>query len=294
MEISNIKENKNNEKIIYVPLIPKREGRTLLKILFKFEEERTMNDYEIQRFIIVLNVQDSFCFNIKDIVNKFDSETIQADIDIYSCINDYNNNFPLENLIINQNIIYSHIYEQTSFQKIHNEDKDVSDRFQIIYNKYKIKKRLKKNNSNEKDKHNEIKRKKENEGISKNIKELLQNINFDFLEKYDFINYDKTQSHIKHNFCKLLLKDFLIFNWSAKEKNTNRNINGILIYKPKLIFSLFVNLSFTNFIKNLLTMKHSIIKNDKITICTIDISIDNKYYNQLENVKGIEIFINKE
>ena len=41
-------------------------------------------------------------------------------------------------------------------------------------------------------------------------------------------------------------------------------------------------------------MKHSIIKNDKITICTIDISIDNKYYNQLENVKGIEIFINKE
>ena len=294
IEISNNKENKNNEKIIYVPLIPKKEGKILLKVLFKFEEERTMNDYEIQRFIILLNVQDSFCFNIKDIVNKFDSETIQADIDIYSCINNNNNDFPLENLIINENIIFSHIYELTNLKKINNADKDDKAKFQIIYNKYKIIKRIRKNNSKEKDKHNEIKRKKENEGVNKNIKELLQNINFDFLEKYDFINYGKTQSHIKHNFCKLLLKDFLIFNWSAKEKNTNRNINGILIYKPKLIFSLFVNLSFTNFIKNLLTMKHSIIKNDKITICIIDISIDNKYYNQLENVKGIEIFINKE
>ena len=42
---------KNNEKIVYVPLIPKKEGKILLKVLFKFEEERTMNDYEIQRFI---------------------------------------------------------------------------------------------------------------------------------------------------------------------------------------------------------------------------------------------------
>ena len=41
-------------------------------------------------------------------------------------------------------------------------------------------------------------------------------------------------------------------------------------------------------------MKHNINKMDKITICTIDISIDNNYYNQLENVKGIEIFINKD
>ena len=295
LEISNIKENKNNEKIIYVPLIPKKEGKTLLKILFKFEEERTMIDYEIQRFIILLDVQESFCFNIKEIVNKYDSDTIIADIDIYSCINNYNNeNFPLEDLIINSKIVSNHSYEQINIQKNQNERNDIKDKFKIIYNKYKIKKNLNKKVSPIKNANNENKNKKENEKINIRIKELLQNISFDFLDKYDFINYDKTQSHIKHNFCKLLLKDLLIFNWSAKEKNSQRKINGILIYKPKLIFSIFVNLSFTNFIKNLLTMKHSVRKIDKITICVIDISIDNNYYNQLENVKGIEIFVNKE
>ena len=80
IEISNNKENKDNEKIIYVPLIPKKEGKIFLKVLFKFEEEKTINDYEIQRFVIVLNVQNSFCFNIKEIVHKYISDFIHADL----------------------------------------------------------------------------------------------------------------------------------------------------------------------------------------------------------------------
>ena len=126
------------------------------------------------------------------------------------------------------------------------------------------------------------------------MKEILQNINFEFLNKYDFIKFDKTQNHIIYNFCKLLLKDFLIFNWSAKDKNTNKDINGILIYKPKLIFSFSSYIPYNKFIKNFISMKHNILKNDINTICTVNISIDNDYYKQLENVKGIEIFINKE
>ena len=292
IEIINNKENKNNQKIIYVPLIPKKEGKLLLKVLFKFEEERTMIDYEIQRFTIILNVLDSFCFNLKEIVNKYDSDSIKADID-FLCYNS-NNEFPLENLIINPKIHSSNIYEQTIIEENSKKNKDIDDKFQITYNKYRIMKKIKNGISVENRQGEENNNKKENDKINKRIKELLQNINFDFLDKYDFIKYDKTQSHIKHNFCKLLLKDFLIFNWVAKEKNTNKDINGIIIYKPKLIFSLILDLSFSNFIKNLLSMKHTIKTIDNATICTIDISIDNNFYNQLENVKGIEIFINKE
>jgi hypothetical protein len=97
IEISNNKENKNNEKIIYVPLLPKKEGKTLLKILFKFEEDKVMSDYEIQRFIVVLDVHDSFSVNIKEIVRKYDSNSILADLDLLCSF--YNNNFPLEKII---------------------------------------------------------------------------------------------------------------------------------------------------------------------------------------------------
>ena len=100
IEITNNKENKDNEKIIYVPLIPKIEGKILLKVLFKFEEERTMNDYEIQRYIIILDVHDSFSFNIKETVHKYISDSIHADLDVLCNINNHENKeFQLEELI---------------------------------------------------------------------------------------------------------------------------------------------------------------------------------------------------
>ena len=287
IEISNNKENKNNEKIIYVPLLPKKEGKTLLKIVFKFEEDKVMSDYEIQRFIVVLDVYDSFSVNIKEIVRKYDSDSILADLDLLCSF--YNNNFPLEKIIINTKLYFNNIYEQVNMQKNTIEENKINDISAMLYNKYKIKKKIKNDFIKTKNEKNENKTKKD-EKSNKRIKELLHNINFDFLDEYDFINYDKMQIHIKHHFCKLLLNDFLIFNWSAKERNTNKNINGIFIYKPKLIFTL----SLSNFINNLLTMKYHIHKINEITICTIDILIDNNYYNQLDNVKGIEIFINKD
>ena len=295
IEITNHKENKDNEKIIYVPLIPKKEGQIFLKVLFKFEEERTMNDYEIQRFIIAINVKNSFCFNIKEIVHKYISDSIHADLDVICNINKTEKgDFDLEELIINPKINFSNIYEQIiSNNNSNTQQNKFNELNKSVYQKYTIKKKseksiilkssLKINNQ-----------KKSNEKIDKEIKSLLENINFGFLEQYDFINFDKTQSHIKYDLCKLLSKEYLIFNWSAREKKSKRYINGIIIYKPKLIFSLYLNRDFPNFIKNLITMKHNIRKMNDITICTLDISIDYNYYNQLENVKGIEIFINND
>ena len=289
IEISNNKENKNNEKIIYVPLMPKKEGKIFIKILFKFEEERTMIEYEIQRFIINLDVIDSFSLDIKEIVHKQISDSIQADLDVFFRLNNNNNNCsPLEKLIINQKISFSNIYEQENISKVINYKNNIDVNNEALYQRFSIKKKLEKNYNKENKIH------KSNEQKNKRTKDYLQNIKFDFLDEYDFINYDMTQSHIKHYFSKLLLKDFLLFNWSAKEKNSKRNINGIFIYKPKLIFSLSLNNSLTNFIKNLISIKHTVTKMKSVTICTIDVSIDNNYYSQLENVKGIEIFINND
>ena len=286
IEISNNKENKNNEKIIYVPLMPKKEGKILIKILFKFEEERTMIDYEIQRFIIILDVYDSFFFDIKENVHKFISDSILADLDVFFRLNTYNKNCSsLEKLIINPKLSFSNIYDQVNISNITNSENGFYEKNASIFQRFIIKKKIEKINNKE------IKIHKSNEQKNKRAKEQLQNIKFDFLDEYDFINYDITQSHIKHYFCKLLLKEFLIFNWSAKEKNSKRNINGIFTYKPKLIFSLSLN-SFINFIKNLISIKHTVRKMNDVTICNLDVSIDNNYYNQLENIKGIEIFIN--
>ena len=258
--------------------------------MFKFEEEKTINDYEIQRFVIVLNVQNSFCFNIKEIVHKYISDFIHADLNVICNINQTDDNdFPLEELIINEKINFSNIYEQIIPRtKSISKQSKLDEQNKTVYTKYTIKKKTQNAFKVKKDNNN----KNSNKNINNEIKSLLENKNFDFLELYDFINLDKTQSHIKYDLCKLLLKEFLIFNWSAKEKKSNRYIKGIFIYKPKLIFSLYLNRDFTNFIKNLITMKHNINKMNDVTICTIDISIDYNYYNQLENVKGIEIFIN--
>ena len=306
IEISNNKENKNNEKVIYVPLIPKKVGKTFVKILFKFEEERTYIDYEIQRFIIILNIKESFSFNFKEIINKYESNIIKADLDLLCSINNYNDNFSLENLLINQKINFSKTYEQINIENISQNESmklnyiNENENRSIIYNKYRINKFLKKNFEKEILYKNEIINKAEKEKekgkvkLNSKIKEILRNINLEFLNKYDFIKYDKTQSHIIYNFCKILLKDFLIFNWSAKDKATKKDIDGILIYKPKLIFSFSSYFSYKNFIKNLISMKHNILKNGITTICTINISIDTNYYYQLKNVKGIEIYINKE
>ena len=59
---------------------------------------------------------------------------------------------------------------------------------------------------------------------------------------------------------------YVLFDNYQDTYKTNRYINGIFLYKPKLIFSIFVNYSFTNFIKNLLHIKHNKRKIDKVTI----------------------------
>ena len=296
-EITNDKKNKNNEKVIFVPLIPKKKGKIFLKIVFKFEEDKTYIEHEIQRYLITLNVEDSFSINFKEIINKSQKDSIYADLDMLCITNSYDGDFPLENLMINNEFIYS----KDSFEQIDEKDNnyniEVTKEHKVIYKKYKIKKIINEednNINNYNNKQTEYTIKKRKQKLNKKIMNLEKNIKLDFLTKYDYLQIENNieQNHIRHYFCNLLAKNYIIFNWSGEEKTTKKKIYGILLYKPKLNFSLIKNNLFKNLIKNFISMKYNIIKMDNnCTICIIDVFIDNNFYKQLQNIRGIEIYI---
>ena len=308
-EITNDKQNNNNEKIIYMPIIPKKNGKIFIKILFKYEEDKTYIDHEIQRFLITLNVQDSFSINFKEIINRFQPDSIQADLDMLCITNNYSNTFPFDKISINSSIYSNKSYEQINQDKNNmkidekensiSESSSASDEHKIIYKKFKIKKTIDEDEQNENNgNYNNIEKeyalKKRKEKINKKTEEIEKYINFSFINN-DIIKNDinNKQNHIKRSFSKLLAKDYIIFNWCSIEKDSNKEINGIIFYKPKLNFSLISNALFKNIISNFISMKHDVVKMDsKSTICLINIYIDNNFYKQLKNIKGMEIYIN--
>jgi hypothetical protein len=176
---------------------------------------------------------------------------------------------------------------------------EVKKEHKVIYKKYKIKKYINEEDSifdslNNNNKQSEYAIKKRKQKLNKKIKNLEKKINFEFLKRYDYLQMDNNieQNHIKYYFCNLLARNYIIFNWCGEEKITKKKRYGILLYKPKLNFSLIKNSLFKNVIKNFISMKYNIIKMDKnCTICIIDVFIDNNFYKKLQNIKGIEIYI---
>ena len=251
---------------------------------------------------------DSFNINFKEIINKYQSEFILADLDMLCILNNTSDKENFDKLSINQLFYSNNLFEQinknnNNLQINYNEsnkannNKEIKDEVEVLYNKYKIKKIIDDNDVNKfNEKQSEYTIKKRREKLKKKINEIKKYINLDFLKKYEFLQNgnNEEQNHIKNFFCDLLGKDYLIFNWNALEKGTNREINGVFFYKPKLSFSISNNL-FKNIINNFISMKSTIIKmNSTNTICTINVIIDNNFYKQMHNVKGIEIFINNE
>ena len=264
--------------------------------MFKFEEEKTYIDHEIQRYLIILNVEDSFSINFKEIINKSDPNFIYADLDMLCIANSYGNGFPLEDIRINNDFIYSNYSFQQIIETNNNYNMEVAKEHKVIYKQYKIKKNINEEDSknNYNNKQSEYTMKKRKQKLNKKIKNLEKKINLEFLKRYDYLQMDNNieQNHIKHYFCNLLAKNYIIFNWCGEEKITKKKIYGILLYKPKLNFSLIKNSLFKNVIKNFISMKYNIIKMDKnCTICIIDVFIDNNFYKQLQNIKGIEIYV---
>ena len=299
-EITNDKQNKNNENIIYVPIIPKKKGKIFVKILFKFEEDKTYIDHEIQRYLITFDVKDSFSVNFKETIIKSSQDIITADIDMVSIVHNYNNSSSLKSISINPIIYTNKSFEQNNnFITNSNENLLINEEHKVIYKKYRIKKLIneedRKNSINYLNKQSEYAIKKRKEKLNRKIKELEKHTHLHFLNKYEFLknnNNNVDQSHIKNNFCNLLAKDYLVINWSGIEKDSNKEINGILLYKPKFQFSFYNNNLFKNIINNFISMKHNIIKmNNNSSLCIITVLIDNNFCKALQKIKGIEIYI---
>ena len=305
IEIKNDKNNNNNEKIIYAPIVPKKKGKIFLKIIFKFEEDKTYIEHEIQRYLITINVEDSFSINFKEIFLKSQPDSIIANLEMLCFANKSKNNLLLENISINDNFYssdtFEHIKQNNHTENLRNENIFLNEEHKVIYKNYKIKKIIKEDENNFDNyfnKHSEYAIKMRNQKLHKKVIELEKAINLEFLEEFEFSKKSNNleQNHIKNNFFNKLAKDYLIFNWSATEKDTNKKINGIFFYKPKLNFSLITNDLFKNIINYFISIKSNLIKMDnKNTICIIDVFIDNNFYKKLRNIRGIEIFIdNKE
>ena len=290
MEIDN---DKNKEKIIYVPLIPRKRGDIFLKILFKYEEEKIYIDNEVQRFLIKLKIKESFNFNINESITQFLPSKIQFQLNS-KCI--INNNSALDNFNINTHIYLNDSYEicqNNNIQKTINKDNV------IIYNKYIFNKKRNINkddcddnlNINKNDNEYIIKRKKQI--LNKKIKELEKSINFEE-NNFNGILLNPEQNHIKKKLCYLIAKDNLIFIWTAIDKNTNNEIKGLYIYKPNIIIPT-INSEFLNQLLNhSITLKHIINKlNNKNYICTIIMSINKNIFREINDIKYFEIYVNK-
>ena len=85
--MGNDKTDGKNEQTIYVPLLPRKRGDIFLKILFKFEEDKTYVDNEVQRFLVKIKVKDSFNFVFKENINQFlpsmTHDTVSTEFNMY-------------------------------------------------------------------------------------------------------------------------------------------------------------------------------------------------------------------
>ena len=292
IEIGNGKTDGKNEQTIYVPLLPRKRGDTFLKILFKFEEDKTYVDNEVQRFLVKIKVKDSFNFVFKENINQFLSSMTQFQLNSICTIK---NNSLLDNFNLSQKI-----YLNDSFEISNNNNewqKTVNKDYIVLYNKYIFNKKISSQNENDNidinTNDNEYTVKKKHEKLNQKIAELEKTINFDE-NNYDGILTDPQQSHIKKKFCYLLAKNNLIFNWSAIEKSTNKEIKGLYIHKPNLKIPA-INVKFlTQLLMSSITLKHSVNKiSDNNTVCTLVMTINKNIFKEINDVKCFDIYVNQ-
>ena len=292
IEIDNEKTDGNNEKIVYVPLLPRKKGDIFLKILFKFEEDKTYVDNEVQRFLVKIKVKDSFNFVFKESINQFLPNLTQFQLNSICTIK---NNCLLDNFTLSPNI-----YSNGSFEVYVNNNewqKTINKDYIVLYNKFIFNKIIDSQNDNENldinKQDNDYVIKQKQQKLNKKISELEKTIKFDE-NNYEGILNNPDQGHIKKKLCYLLAKNNLIFNWSAVEKATNKEIKGLYIHKPNLKIPR-INVKFLNqLLMSSITFKHFMNKiDDKNTIFTLVMGINKNIFKEINDIKCFDIYINQ-
>ena len=292
IEIDNDKTDGKNEQTIYVPLIPRKRGDIFLKILFKFEEDKTYVDNEVQRFLVKIKVKDSFNFIFKESINQFLHDMTQFQLNAICTIK---NNSLLDNFTLSPHIYLNETFEKndntTDWQKTINKD------YIVLYNKFIFNKKINALNENDNlditNNDNDYIIKKKQEKLHKKIEELEKIIKFEE-NNFDGILESPEQNHIKKKLCYLLAKNNLIFNWSAKEKKTNKEIKGLYIHKPNLKIPT-INVKFlTQLLMSSITLRHIVNKiDDNNTVCSLIMTINKNIFKEINDIKSFDIYINQ-
>ena len=111
---------------------------------------------------------------------------------------------------------------------------------------------------------------------------------------FDGLLMDPQQNHIKKKLCNLLAKNNLIFNWSATEKSTNKEIKGIYIHKPNLKIPT-INVKFlTQLLMSSVTMKSSTNKIDENnTIGSLTMTMNKNIFKEINDIRCFDVYINQ-
>ena len=295
MEIVNDKNNGNNERTIYVPLLPRKKAEIFLKVLFKFEEDKTYNDNEVQRFLIRIKVKDSFNFVLKERINQFLPSLTQFQLNSICTIK---NNSSLENFSLGEKIYFNETFEMEDNTNINNWQKTDNKDYMVLYNKFVFNKKIgeidDEDNGDIKGSDNDYIIKKKQEKLSKKITELENTVKFEDNLDNDNIIENVEQSHIKKKLCYLLAKNNILFTWSAMEKSTKNEIRGLYIHKTDLKIPTINSQFLTQLLNSSVSFSHYINKlNENDYICTLVMTINRNIFKEINDIKSFDVYINK-
>ena len=270
---------KTSQKIL-LPLLPisSDSNNLYIKVLIKCADEMRIYPIEIKRFIIKLNIKNSFSFEFKESynnLNSFDKKNNvfkQIDFSLKAEIRIKNKN-QLLNFVINE--------------PIYNEKLILNSR-----NKYII---------NDSDIH-EIFRFNKDENIKTN-NEVKEKDKFNFIinnkDIFEIETKDESNNHIFDQFNKIINnknKNIIFFPWTAEIFDNKKRIMGLYLYQlnlsgPKLtkdfIREIFYNSTKTKIIKKKV--------NDEKTLIVIDLFLNKNGIGSLgEIITKYDIFFDEQ
>ena len=266
-----------------------------MKVLFKFEEDKTYNDNEVQRFLIRIKVKDSFNFVLKERINQFLPSLTQFQLNSICTIK---NNSSLENFSLGEKIYFNETFEMEDNNNINNWQKTDNKDYMVLYNKFVFNKKIgeidDEDNGDIKGSDNDYIIKKKQEKLNKKIIELENTVKFeDNLDKDNIIE-NVEQSHIKKKLCYLLAKNNILFTWSAIEKNTKNEIRGFYIHKTDLKIPTINSQFLTQLLNSSVSFSHYINKlNENNYVCTLVMTINRNIFKEINDIKSFDVYINK-
>ena len=270
----------NKSQKILLPIFPtniSNDNKNLyIKVLVKCADEMRINPIEVKRFIIKLNVKDSFSFSVKETYNNLNlydkKNNIFRQID-FSLKTDIkiNNNTDLTNFIIDN--------------PLYNDKLILNNRENYISNKSEI---------------HEIFRFHKDENIQSNSENKNK---FDaILNQKDIFELDikdESNNHIFDKFNKMInnTKDTtIIFPWKAEISSNKKVIQGLYLYElnlsgPKLtkdfLREIFYNSTEINVIKQKI--------NEEKTFVSMDVSFKKNGIASLSDIiSQYDIYIDKD